>query len=257
MSSDNGDTDSCSDSGSFVQTTSDTPQGIADHFNPILKAGSDHESDEEWVDPPGYESDEDEEQEELDNTFYANINQDRLNKPVNEWCSCGGCVTMPSEQESVCCHESHFITPHRGDKKCVTLVEMFTVNVVSKEGLDFGRYLYSMNIPDPVKKDNFLKKKLTNKNYRFCAYKMFINMISWSYIRIPTAVRRQYCGSTAAVRRQYCGSTAAVRRQYCGSTAAVLRQYRGSTAAVPWQYRDNTYIRILIQFFHVFFDYVT
>ena len=60
-------------------------------------------------------------------------------------------------------------------------------------------------------------------------------------------------GSTAAVRRQYRGSTAAVPRQYCGSTAAVPRQYRGSTAAVPWQYRDNTYIRILVQFFHVFF----
>ena len=59
---------------------------------------------------------------------------------------------------------------------------MFTVNVVSKEGLDFGRYLYSMNIPDPVKKENFLKKKLTNKNYRFCAYRMFINMISCSDI---------------------------------------------------------------------------
>lgn len=182
MSSEIDDTDSGSDSGSFVQTTSDTRQEISDHFNPILKPGSDHESDEEWVDPPGYESDDDEEQEELDHTFYANINQDRLNKPVNEWCSCGGCVTMASEQESVCCHESHFITPHRGEKKCITLVEMFTVNVVSKEGLDFGRYLYSMNIPDPVKKENFLKKKLTNKNYRFCAYRMFINMISCSDI---------------------------------------------------------------------------
>ena len=48
-------------------------------------------------------------------------------------------------------------------KKCVTHVEMFTVNVVSKEGLDFGRYLYSMNIPDPVKKDNFLKKSYRTK----------------------------------------------------------------------------------------------
>ena len=59
---------------------------------------------------------------------------------------------------------------------------------------------------------------------------------------------------TSEFRRQYGGSTAAVRRQYCGSTAAVLRQYRGSTAAVPWQYRDNTYKRLLIQFFHEFFE---
>ena len=34
---------------------------------------------------------------------------------------------------------------------------MFTVNVVSKEGLDFGKYLHLLNIPDPVKKEKFLK----------------------------------------------------------------------------------------------------
>ena len=64
--------------------------------------------------------------------------------------------------------------------------------------------------------------------------------------------RRQYGGSTAAVLRQYCGSTAAVPRQYGGSTAAVLRQYRGSTAAVRRQYSENTFIRLLVQFFHNF-----
>ena len=57
-------------------------------------------------------------------------------------------------------------------------------------------------------------------------YRLLVNFRS--NIRIPTAVRRQYCGSTAAVLRQYRGSTAAVRRQYRGSTAAVPRQYGGS-----------------------------
>ena len=195
-------TDSGRDSGSSLQTTTDTFPEISDNFNPILKPGSDHESDEEWVDPPEYESDDDLEQEELDHTFYSNINQDRLKKSVNEWCSCRECVIMTTEQENVCCNESHFIIPHRGDKKCVTHVEMFTVNVVSKEGLDFGRYLYSMNIPDPVKKDDFLKKKLSNKNYRFCAYRMFINMISCSDINrnvryilpacVVTQIRKKY-----------------------------------------------------------------
>ena len=37
---------------------------------------------------------------------------------------------------------------------------MFTVNVVSKEGLDFGRYLYSMNISDPVKKRQFSEEEI-------------------------------------------------------------------------------------------------
>ena len=39
-----------------------------------------------------------------------------------------------------------------------------------------------MNISDPVKKEKFLKKTLSNKQYRFCAYKMFINIISCSDI---------------------------------------------------------------------------
>ena len=63
----------------------------------------------------------------------------------------GGCVTMATEQENVCCLESQFIAPHRGDKQCITKVDMFQVNVISKEGLDFGRYLYSMNIVDLAK----------------------------------------------------------------------------------------------------------
>ena len=36
---------------------------------------------------------------------------------------------------------------------------MFTVNRVSKEGLDFGRYLHLLNISDPVKRENFLKNE--------------------------------------------------------------------------------------------------
>ena len=48
-------------------------------------------------------------------------------------------------------------------EKSITLVEMFTIimhhNAVSKEGLEFGRYLHLLNIPDPVKKANFLKNE--------------------------------------------------------------------------------------------------
>ena len=58
---------------------------------------------------------------------------------------------------------------HRGDKRCITNVDMFKVNVIDKDGLNFGRYLFSMNISDPVKKEKFLKKTLSNKQYRFCA----------------------------------------------------------------------------------------
>ena len=44
-------------------------------------------------------------------------------------------------------------------EKCINLVIKFTINAVSKEGLKFGRYLHLFGIPDPVKKDNFLKNE--------------------------------------------------------------------------------------------------
>ena len=45
-------------------------------------------------------------------------------------------------------------------EKCITLVEMFTIiNAVSKEGLEFGRYLHLLSIPVAVKKENFLKNE--------------------------------------------------------------------------------------------------
>jgi hypothetical protein len=53
-------------------------------------------SDDEWIDTPADESDEDSEHEEFDNTFYANLNKDRLHKPVDQWRPCGGFVTMPT-----------------------------------------------------------------------------------------------------------------------------------------------------------------
>ena len=89
---------SSSDSSSEEETHSQddigTRQENFDHFNPTIRPGSDHDCDEEWVDPPAYKSDEESDDLELDNTFYANLNHDRLNRPVDEWCSCGGCVTM-------------------------------------------------------------------------------------------------------------------------------------------------------------------
>ena len=29
----------------------------------------------------------------------------RLDEKVDSWCKCGNCVTMPTEQECLCCHE--------------------------------------------------------------------------------------------------------------------------------------------------------
>ena len=38
---------------------------------------------------------------------------------------------LQTEREHVCCSESHFITPHRGDYKCITSTRMFNELVVN------------------------------------------------------------------------------------------------------------------------------
>ena len=126
---------------SFNRATHSGPEEDYRHFYPELQPGSDHPSDNEWVDPPAYESDEDLELPESDNSLYANINQDRLHRPVEEWCSCGECKPMDTEKEHVCCNESHFITAHRGEHRCISQVGMFEELVVSEDGLVYSRYL--------------------------------------------------------------------------------------------------------------------
>ena len=85
---------------------------------------------------------------------------------------------MDTEREHVCCNESHFITPHRGELRCIGNVGIFKELVVNKDGLMYSRYMYSINIGDPDKRNRFLKKKLNNKELRFTAYKTFVNIIS-------------------------------------------------------------------------------
>ena len=70
-----------------------------EHFYPpVLVDGSPHVSDEEWVDPPGYEESKDEI--EPDGTLFVNINKDRLQHSIDFWCSCKSCIIM--ETERVC-----------------------------------------------------------------------------------------------------------------------------------------------------------
>jgi hypothetical protein len=164
-------------SGCDSESASDTGEGEDyEHFYPGLKPGSDHESDNEWVDPPAYESEDDEVF--PDNSLYANLNQDRINRPLTDWCSCGECEPMETEREHVCCNESHFITPHRGVHRCISNVGMFKELVVNKDGLMYSRYLYSLNIQDTDKSDKFLRKILKNKELRFLACKTFVNILS-------------------------------------------------------------------------------
>ncbi len=124
-------------------------------------------------------SDEDEENYEFDGTVFANPNRDRMERSVEEWCSCGHCSRMATEDECVCCGESHIIRSSRGeDKTCIVDVRLFKELVLNKEGLQFGRYMYSLQIEDEKKRKRYQEAVLTNKNLRFLAYKQFINMLS-------------------------------------------------------------------------------
>jgi hypothetical protein len=87
-----------------------------------------------------------------------------LNRPIGEWCSCGECKAMDTKREHVCCNESHFITPHRGELRCIGNVGIFKELVVNKDGLMYSRYMYSINIGDPDKRNRFLKRNWTTRN---------------------------------------------------------------------------------------------
>ena len=148
-----------------------------DHYFTMLTSGSPHASDEEWVEPPAYETSE-EEDVKMDNTIFANPSRDRLQRTVNDWCSCGSCVMMSTEEECVCCQESYIIQPHRGSESCITNVGLFKELVLNKDGLIYSRFLYSLTIEDEQRRARYMKMELNAPKLRFLAYKSFINIIS-------------------------------------------------------------------------------
>ena len=150
-------------------------QSECEHFFPIMTIGSPHPSDDELVDGPAYETDE-EYQEEYDNTVFTNTTGNRMQHLVSEWCTCGLCERMPTE-ESICCNESYTIHKHRGDYQCITSVGLFKELVLNKEGLLYSRFLHSRCM-DEEKRSKYLQTELDNRKLRYLAYKSFINMLS-------------------------------------------------------------------------------
>ena len=93
-------------------------------FKPDLRPGSDHYRDDDLVTPPMYNSDV-EEDEVFDSAFFANVEKNRMSRPISDWCLCGHCSTMESEYECVYCAESMTICRYEGELKCVTDRVMF------------------------------------------------------------------------------------------------------------------------------------
>ena len=155
----------------------DEDLGNMDHFEPDLRPGSDHDSDDDLVTPPMYNSDE-EQDEVFDSAFFANVEKNRMSRPISDWCSCGHCSTMESENECVCCAESMTICRYKGELKCVTDGVMFKSMVLSEEGLRYSRFLFAMTISDPERKEQYLKAELTSSKWRYLAYRSFINLLA-------------------------------------------------------------------------------
>ena len=80
------------------------------------------------------------------------------------------------DRESVCCQESNLLCNFRGSKQCATETDLFQHVVLSREGLEYSRFLFSRNLPEH-KREQFENIELTNKNYRFTAYGAFINVV--------------------------------------------------------------------------------
>lgn len=78
----------------------------------------------------------------------------------------------------MCCCESYVIQQQKGQLRCITEVPLFQHVVLSKEGLQYSRYLFSMNIVDEQRRTNYLGVELTPSKLRFLAYKCFINLLN-------------------------------------------------------------------------------
>jgi hypothetical protein len=94
------------------------------------------------------------------------------------WCLCNECESMPTDTESLCCHESETISSVRRSLQCITLHESFGHYVLSIEGLNIARHSFILHSKDSEVRAKF--RDTSNKMYRHVAYKQFVYWInSW------------------------------------------------------------------------------
>lgn len=67
------------------------------------------------------------------------INVDNRSGKLN-WCKCGQCVVMTTDQESVCCQESEKVKRVSGIVGCVTNNVLFNKLVLDKDVLNISRH---------------------------------------------------------------------------------------------------------------------
>ncbi|XP_075891590.1 uncharacterized protein LOC142894211 [Nelusetta ayraudi] len=105
----------------------------------------------------------------------AEIRTQRLQQDISEWCSCGKCKTMPTEQENVCCLEipqvSRRLREVEGDLKCM-------VDHPGLEPVCLNRF--SLQNAGQIYKADYgpLRLRRIHHRYRYLAYRSFV---SWCW----------------------------------------------------------------------------
>ena len=113
---------------------------------------SPHESDDELT-TKGYVTGSEEEIE-IEPTGYVPSTED--------YCSCDRCWDMPSKQESYCCHESELLEGLREGYACVVVHPRFEQICLSRNSLEFNRYLFGQAISDVKERKAYYRRQLDN-----------------------------------------------------------------------------------------------
>lgn len=131
------------------------------------------------------------------------------------WCKCEECEVMPSEEESICCHDSNIISNIRGDLECITQHDSFKSVVLNIDTLSTARYYILMHCKNEIHSEEL--REASNRIWRHVAYRQFVYwMNSWCKLGRK---RRKILPSCviAAVRQEYPNLAG---QEYLGFTAA-------------------------------------
>jgi len=79
------------------------------------------------------------------------INVDNRSGKLN-WCKCGQCVVMMTDQESICCQESEKVKQVSGIVNCVTNNVLFKKLVLDKDILNISRHKMILKSKNKQKK---------------------------------------------------------------------------------------------------------
>ena len=107
------------------------------------------------------------------------------NENVPEWCKCGHCVVMPTQEENKCCTQSR--------RACVTTTTLFPQVVLDANILDIAmRYREDVLVLDNAR---------NNENFRHAAYRQFV---LWQHGHLGRGNRRVVSSCcVTAIRARY------------------------------------------------------